>query len=100
LKLELESSTPLKTIYSPTHPVEVLRNAGVTAVIGLEESNTKPEKDFELFYSAEQKELGLNFLTYRKPGEDGYFMLLASPGYETKEEKVLPKDVVFVLDTS
>ena len=38
-------------------------------------------------------------LTYRRGDEDGYFLLLASPGVDVKE-KVLPKDVAFVLDTS
>src|SRR5262249_45819208 len=33
-------------------------------------------------------------------GEDGYFLLLASPGVDVKEKQVIPKDVAFVLDTS
>lgn len=99
LKLNLESSTPLKTIYSPSHSVEVLRNTSKTAVIGLEQNDTKPDKDFQLFYSAQQNELGVSFLTYKKGAEDGYFMLIASPGFDSGG-KVLPKDVVFVLDTS
>src|SRR5206468_7867384 len=33
-------------------------------------------------------------------GEDGYFILLASPGVEVKSAKVVPKDVASVLDTS
>jgi Ca-activated chloride channel family protein len=100
LKLNLESSTPLKTIYSPSHSVEIVRNTAKTATIGLEENGAKPDKDLQLFYSAQQKELGLSFLTYKEPGEDGYFMLLASPGFGGKQQHVLPKDVVFVLDTS
>jgi len=100
VKLHLESSTPLKSIYSPSHSIEVIRNKEKTATLGLEANSVRPEKDFQLFYSAEASELGVNFLTYKKPGEDGYFMLLASPGVETSREKVMAKDVVFVLDTS
>jgi Ca-activated chloride channel homolog len=100
LKLELETATSLKTIYSPTHNVEVKRHGDKTATIGFEQSELATEKDFELFYSAEKSELGLSFLTYRKGDEDGYFMLLATPGFETGKGKVIPKDVVFVLDTS
>jgi Ca-activated chloride channel family protein len=43
--------------------------------------------------------VGVNLLTSKSGDEDGYFMLLASPGVDAKE-KVLPKDVAFVLDTS
>ena len=39
-------------------------------------------------------------LTYKTGGEDGYFLLLASPGLDVKEKQVVPKDVAFVLDTS
>ena len=100
LKLEIEAGTPLKTIYSPTHSVEVLRHATKTATIGLEQQQMSADKDFELFYSTEKSELGLNLLTYRKAGEDGYFMLFASPGFDSGKQKSIPKDVVFVFDTS
>ena len=99
LKLELESKTPLRTIYSPTHNVEVLRNATKTATIGMEQKELSADKDFELFYSAEKSEVAMNLLTYRKAGEDGYFMLFATPGFEGTK-KAIAKDVVFVLDTS
>jgi len=48
----------------------------------------------------EKSDIALDLLTYKKPGEDGYFLLLAAPGIETKNTKVIPKDVLFVLDTS
>jgi Ca-activated chloride channel homolog len=100
LKLELETATSLKTIYSPSHNVEVKRHGEKSATIGFEQSELSTDKDLALFYSAEKRELGLSFLTYRKGDEDGYFMLLATPGFETGKGKVIPKDVVFVLDTS
>jgi len=97
LKLDLASATPLKSIYSPSHTIELNRKSDHSAVIGLEESTVKPEKDFQLLYSTGAG-LGLNFLTYKKGADEGYFMLLAAPGVENT--KVLPKDVVFVIDTS
>ena len=100
LKLELEVPTPLKTIYSPTHSVEVLRHASKSATIGLEQDQLSAHKDFELFYSAEKSDLGMSLLTYRKPGQDGYFMLFASPGFDTGKRQSVAKDVIFVLDTS
>jgi len=99
LKLDLESKTPLKTIYSPTHNVEVLRNTTKTATIGMEQKELSADKDFEVFYSAEKSELAMNLLTYRKDGEEGYFMLFATPGFEGKK-KTIAKEVVFVMDTS
>ena len=100
LKLELESKRELKSIYSPTHKIEVKRDGSRRATIGFEANDIKPNSDFQLFYTQDDADLGVSLLTYKPAGEDGYFLLLASPGIETKNARVLPKDVVFVLDTS
>lgn len=100
IKVELVSDRPLKSIYSPSHPVEIKRHGAQRATVGFEENNVKPDTDFALYFAPEQDELGVNLLTYKTGNEDGYFLLLASPGLDTKEKRVVPKDVVFALDTS
>ncbi len=100
VKVELETKRPLKTIYSPSHAVEIKRDGASRAVIGYEANDVQPDADFQLCFSAEKDELGVNLLTSRAAGEDGYFVLLASPGMEMREKQVVNKDVVFVLDTS
>src|ERR1051325_5812951 len=100
VKLDLESKRALKSIYSPTHKVEVKRDGAHKATIGFEENDVKPNADFQFFYTQDDADLGLSLLTYKPAGEDGYFLLLASPGIEAKSAKINPKDVVFVLDTS
>ncbi len=100
VKVEVETKRPLKSIYSPSHTVEIKRNGANKATIGYEASNVKPDMDFQLFYSQEDGDLGVSLLTYKTAGEDGYFVLLASPGSGVKNAKVFRKDVAFVLDTS
>jgi Ca-activated chloride channel family protein len=100
LKLDLESKRPLKSIYSPTHPVEIRRHSDFKATVGFESKDVKPDTDFQLFYALEPGDLGASLLTYKPDGEDGFFLLLASPAVESKGEKVLPKDVAFVQDVS
>jgi Ca-activated chloride channel family protein len=100
LSLDLESARPLKSIYSPTHAVEVRRHGDFKATVGFESKDVKPDTDFHLFYALEPGELGASLLTYRPEGEDGFFLLLASPAVEIPGEKILPKDVVFVQDVS
>lgn len=100
LKLDLETKRPLKSIYSPSHKVEIKRSGGNKATVGFEARDLQPDSDFQLFFAQEQDDIGLNLLTYKTTGEDGYFVLLASPGAEVKHTKVIPKDVMFVLDTS
>ena len=100
LKIELDTKRPLKSIYSPTHAVEIKRDGPTHAVVGYEASNVQTDTDLALYFAPEKDEIGLNLLTHKGPGEDGYFLLLASPGVDIQEKQVLPKDVVFVLDTS
>src|SRR5689334_23305480 len=100
VKVDVQTKRPLKSIYSPTHTVEIKRDGSNRAAASFEASDVKGESDFALYFAAEKDEIGVNLLTHRAGGEDGYFILLASPGLETKDRQVLPKDVVFVLDTS
>ena len=101
MKMEIESQTPLKSIYSPSHEVEIKRDGAKKAVIGYEQKNVLPENNFSIYFTPQKTELGLNLLTHRPdPDEDGYFLLLLSPGIDVKQEKVVEKDVAFVLDTS
>lgn len=101
VKIELAAKRPLKSIYSPSHQVEIKRHGDSGATIGFEAKNVKPDTDLQVFWSTEDKDIGVSLLTYKDGHEDGYFLLLASPGADKKSVKnVIPKDVVFVLDTS
>jgi Ca-activated chloride channel family protein len=99
VSVTLETKQPLKALYSPSHEVEITRHGATRAVVGYEAKGVKPDTDFQLFFATTPtSEIGLSLLTYRDDSADGYFLLLASPPMETR--RVIPKDVVFVLDTS
>jgi Ca-activated chloride channel family protein len=100
VKVDLESKRPLKSIYSPSHAVEVKRHSSTSATAGYEATDVQADTDFVLYFAPEKAEIGVNLLTHRKSDEDGYFLLLASPGVDVKEKQVVMKDVAFVLDTS
>jgi len=101
VKMEIESKTPIKSIYSPSHEVEIKRDGANKATIGYEENNILPKNSFAVYYTPQKTELSLNLLTHRPDGDkDGYFLLLLSPGIDVKQKDVVEKDVAFVLDTS
>ena len=59
------------------------------------------DKDFQLFYATSDKDVGLTALTHRPVStEPGYFTLLISPKVEMPKGYQVPRDMVFVLDTS
>jgi Ca-activated chloride channel family protein len=101
IKVTVNEDAPIKALYSPSHSVEIKRDGEKRAVVGWEANNTRPDTDFQLLFSTATTEVGLSLLTQKKEGEDGWFLLLASPGADmTKSKDANPKDVVFVLDTS
>ncbi|MCX6921612.1 MAG: VIT domain-containing protein [Verrucomicrobia bacterium] len=100
VKVDLLSKRPLKSIYSPSHSVEVKRPSPNRATAGYEATDVQPDTDFALYFAPEKDEIGVNLLTHRQSDADGYFLLLASPGVDVKEKQVVMKDVAFVLDTS
>jgi Ca-activated chloride channel family protein len=102
VKVTVAQSSPIKALYSPSHTVEIRREGERRAVVGWETANTRPDRDFQLLFSTAESDVGVSLLTQKGGTDDGYFLLLAAPGADVMKpgEKVNPKDVVFVLDTS
>src|SRR5436309_5314236 len=90
LKLEVETKRPLKSIYSPSHNVEVKRHGANKATVGYEARNVKPDADFQIYFAPEADDIGVNLMTYRTSADDGYFLLLASPGIDQNEKRIVP----------
>jgi len=95
----ISSKVPISSIYSPSHKVSVRKEDEKKARVSYEASNVKPDKDFSLYYSLTQDEIGLSMLNWEGE-EENYFMLLASPPYVHRKEKIINKNLIFVLDSS
>jgi len=95
----IESKTALTNIYSPSHKISIRKEGEGKARVSFEGKDIKPDKDFILYYSLAQDDIGMSFINSQDL-EDNYFMLLASPRYVKKRERVLKKNLVFVIDSS
>ena len=100
LVLHLKSKVPIKTVYSPSHKIDVSRKSDHEAKVGFEESRGLLDRDFRLLYTLSDKDFGLHLITHRGKRENGYFMMMLAPKTEIKDDEVLPKDVCFVVDAS
>ncbi len=101
VKVELKSKQALSNIYSPTHEISVVQDNDSTATISFEQSQANLDRDFKLFYTETGKDIGLNALDYRPiSSEEGYMMFLVSPRAELASDQRVPRDIVFVMDTS
>jgi len=97
----LKSQTPILSVYSPSHGINVARASDREAKVTYSDRRATLDKDFQLFYSVSDKEIGLNLVTYRpNPNEPGYFMLLLAPRSTLQAQRIVERDLVFVVDTS
>ncbi|MFC1627757.1 VIT domain-containing protein [Gemmatimonadota bacterium] len=96
----IREDRPIRSIYSPTHPLSVEHQDEGTIAVFSAEGTLYSREGFSLYYgTGEQNDIGMGMLHHRPPGEDGFFLLTISPGRIARRES-LPRDIVFVLDTS
>lgn len=101
IRATIESKERLKSVYSPTHAVDVQRSDDHHAVVKYESQHSIPSSDFRLMYDTAHSELGASVISYRPEGEkNGYFLLLASPEVKREDRELPKKTVVFVVDRS
>jgi len=99
MTVDVKTSRALKSVYSPSHPVHVVRAGSHAAKVSFE-GTCHTGKDFLLYMTSDDRPFGLHVLTHKKPGEPGFFLAMISPKVEFDRSEIDPKDIVLVLDTS
>lgn len=101
IDVSIKSQHPIQNIYSPTHAITVTRPGDKEARVAFEKEQALLDRDFQLYYSAAGKDVGLTTVAHRPVSTDpGYFMVLVSPRAELSKDQQVPRDIIFVLDTS
>ncbi len=100
ITVTIEADNPIGTVFSPTHEIskEWINSKKVRVTFKAEDYT--PESDFVLYYSVSRKPFSMSLVTYKRPEEDGFFMLNIFPGHQPADIKPIPKDIVFVFDIS
>ena len=101
VSVRLMNNKDIKSIFSPTNDIKINRIDKSKAEISMSEKNILPKQDFKLSFSIDDGEVGASLYSF-KPEENkaGYFMLMASPGFEKADTQPTPKNLIFVLDKS
>jgi len=100
LTVNINSKTPIKSIYSPSHNVRIEKQDDHHARVTYVEENTRPDKDFFLYYTVSEKDIGFNLLPFEDEDHQGYFLAMISPQVEVAADKTSSKNIIFILDTS
>ncbi len=104
VEVKLHSSRGIKNVYSPTHPIELHYPDDADLAVRWQGRNWVPEHQFVLYFQRDPDPVGASLLAYRDLDQQGYFLLMLSPSFGPQGKKllqqVLPKDIVFCVDTS
>lgn len=97
----IKSQHGIANTYSPTHEINTQRKSDKEVSLSLNKAGLIGDKDFQLFYSFSDKAVGMSVLTHRPiASKEGYFSLMINPSMKGNKAKPLPRDFVFVMDTS
>jgi len=103
LNVTLRSSVPLAGCFFPgAHDDQVVSEAsGDRRIVAhLERPDGDLDRDFVMLYRLKRQAAGADLLTWRRPGEDGYFMLLATSPEAAVSPATGPVDYTFIVDVS
>ncbi|MBI3865328.1 MAG: VWA domain-containing protein [Planctomycetia bacterium] len=99
--VRVEAGDQIKTVYSPTHQLEIQRPDNSHALCKMSLRDAYSPDDFRLLYGTVNGLVGMNVISYRpSESEDGYFVLLASPEVKSALAERVEKTMVFAFDKS
>ena len=98
-KADVQAKGEVRQVYCPSHEVEVLRKSPHQVVVSGESDRHAAKRDLRLYITHSSAQVGMDLLSFKESGEDGFFFLLITPEFQA-QQKVQPKDISFVLDVS
>jgi Ca-activated chloride channel family protein len=99
VKVEIDAGAPITDVRSISHQVIVQPDADSRLSVKLAPTDTIPNKDLILRYRVAGEQLQSTVLT-NSSDRGSHFATYLIPALEYRAEEIVPKDVVFLMDTS
>jgi Ca-activated chloride channel homolog len=96
--VEIEAGVPLSNLKSTSHQIRTIQNGGITRVT-LDPQDAIPNKDLILRYQVSGNDTQNTVLT-QADRRGGHFATYLIPAITYQSDRIVPKDVVFLMDTS
>jgi Ca-activated chloride channel family protein len=98
----LDAGVPLEGVVSKTHEIEAEQTGARRTHVRLKEKGAIPNKDFVLRYDVSGGRIEDAVLAHRSPADPrgGFFTIILQPPDRVAPSDAVPKELVFVLDTS
>ncbi|AFY36482.1 serine/threonine protein kinase [[Leptolyngbya] sp. PCC 7376] len=98
VNLEIDAGVPIQNLTSPTHEIATQSLSGSTG-ISLANADEIPNKDLIVRYQVTGKETQATMLA-QADQRGGHFATYLIPAVDYQKDEIVPKDVVFLMDTS
>ncbi|MBK8914161.1 MAG: VWA domain-containing protein [Phycisphaerales bacterium] len=99
LTLDIFGGSELFDLSSPLHETVITSDGPGHARVTLAKKSEIPNRDFVLRYRLAREEIGDSYVVERDP-TGLYFTLVLQPPRRVQSETVVPRELIFVLDTS
>lgn len=98
VEVRLETGAVIEELWSVSHALQADRTSSSRAVVTLDAADRVPNKDFILRWKVSGPETRAAVVS--TGGPEGTFALMLNPEAQPSNDEVLPKEMVFVIDTS
>ena len=98
VNVEIDAGVPISGVESPSHAIAI-QKANSTTRVALKNRDVIPDRDLILRYQVAGADTQATVLTQSNQ-KGGHFATYLIPAVDYKSEEIVPKDVVFLMDTS
>jgi Ca-activated chloride channel family protein len=99
LAVNLEAGVPIQNLLSISHKIDVTEISNHAKTLQLHPSDTLPNKDFVLRYEVAGKAPEMATIAHHDE-RGGFFTLIIQPQRTVTEAEVIPRELIFIVDTS
>jgi Ca-activated chloride channel family protein len=100
LHVNLDAHLKIQGIHSISHSVDITEISDTKNLIKLHQSDTIPNKDFILRYEVAGTAPEMAVIAHHNVEQGGYFTFMALPQQKIDTASTVPRDLIFILDTS
>jgi Ca-activated chloride channel family protein len=100
LEVDLDAAVAIRGVHSVSHAVDIEEVSASRHKIRLHPSDNIPNKDFVLRYQVAGKAPKFAFITHHTEEQGGFFTFIALPQQQVTDAATVPRDLIFILDTS
>jgi Ca-activated chloride channel homolog len=99
LSVNLDAGLPIKGIASPSHVINIKKSDAHKSTITLHPTDRLPNKDFILRYKVAGTAPEIATIAHHDE-RGGFFTLMIQPQKTVTDDQVIPRELIFIVDTS